>query len=65
MSKEDAVFEGLLRGERLTVLSCLQKYRTTCLAQRVSEWRRQGIPIADRVVDGGHYKEYWLALPQG
>lgn len=65
MSKEQGVLEALFRGERLTVLTCLQKYRTTCLSQRVSEWRREGIPITDRKVPGAHYHEYWIAVPHG
>lgn len=65
MSKEDAVFQALLRGERLTVLTCLQRYHTTCLTQRVSEWRREGVPIEDRTVEGGHYKEYWIGIAHG
>lgn len=60
MTKEESLLAGLLIGERHTTLTALSKYRTTCLCQRVSEWRRAGYAIKDRFVPGTKYKEYWM-----
>ena len=59
MSKKDAILKALQSGEKLTPLDALKRFGCMTLSQRVSEWRRQGKPIADKFVDGQPYKVYW------
>lgn len=64
MKKKDAILQALQRGEKLTPLDALRRFGCMTLSQRVSEWRREGKPIADKFVEGQNYKVYWWQ-PQG
>jgi hypothetical protein len=59
MSKKDDILKALQRGEKLTPLGALKRFGCMTLSQRVSEWRRAGMPIRDKFVEGENYKVYW------
>lgn len=62
MTKKEAIRQAFLRGEHLTPLIALNKYRMLCLSQRVGDLKAEGMDIRDRFVDGQPYKEYWLEV---
>ena len=54
---------ALKRGEQLTPLSALEKYRCFSLSQRMGELRRSGWPIVSQMVSvssGKKVAAYWL-----
>jgi hypothetical protein len=54
---------ALQRGEQLTPLSALEKYRCFSLSQRMGELRRSGWPIRSQMVSvnsGKKVASYWL-----
>ena len=59
-SKKDALRAALLRGEVLTPLVALNKYRCFSLSQRIGNFRREGMAIKDAFVEGQPYKKYWM-----
>lgn len=61
MSKKDDLRAALLRGERLTPLLALQRYRCLSLSQRIGEFKTEGMRIEDMFVEGQPYKIYWIA----
>lgn len=62
MSKEKKILEYLYFGGTLTTLECVEKFRTTKLSTRVSEWRTEGHNIQDmwEEHDGGRHKRYFI-----
>lgn len=50
------------RGERLTVLTAIQRYGVYALSQRCGELRRLGWPIQSRTIhqNGKSFSEYWM-----
>jgi hypothetical protein len=54
---------ALKRGERLTPLSALERYKCFSLSQRLGELRRAGWPVRSQMVklpSGKSVAEYWL-----
>ena len=64
MTKKDALRAAFLRGEKITPLIALERYKLLCLSQRVGNFRREGLPIKDQFVAGQPYKIYWLEQQQ-
>ncbi len=64
MTKKDQLRAAFLRGEVLTPLIALNKYRCLSLSQRVGDFKRDGLPIKDDFVEGQPYKKYWLEPQQ-
>lgn len=67
MSQKQRILEALQAGERLTPLRALERFQCMTLAQRVSELRRAGHPINDRLVQAGvsgqkRVAEYWMEV---
>lgn len=60
MSKKAQLKAAFLRGEVLTPLIALNKYRCLSLSQRVGDFKRCGLPIKDAFVEGQPFKKYWL-----
>lgn len=60
LNKKDALRAALLRGEVLTPLVALNKYRCFSLSQRCGEFRKEGLPLKDAFVEGQPYKKYWM-----
>ena len=56
------ITEAFKRGDRLTHLSCLDKYGTYRLSSYVNRLRANGMKIEGRYVNGRNYKTYWLDL---
>ena len=57
------LLEALWRGERLTPIYSLEKYRVMALSQRVGEIRKLGWPVRRAMIatpTGKHVAEYWL-----
>jgi len=57
------LLQAFYRGERLTVLTAIQKYEIYALSQRCSELKRLGWPIQSQMVEtttGKHVACYWI-----
>lgn len=57
------LLDALKRGERLTPLTALERYRCFSLSQRMGELRRSGWPIRSSMVSvnsGKKVAQYWL-----
>ena len=50
MTQVEIIAEALDRGEKLTVLTALQKYGIYALSQRCGELYKQGYPLSTRSV---------------
>ena len=59
-TKKDALRRAFLRGERLTPLLALQRYRCLSLSQRVGGFKKEGIAIESEFVKGQPYKVYYV-----
>lgn len=59
-TKKSALRAAFLRGEVLTPLVALNKYRCMSLSQRVGNFRKEGLHIKDAFVEGQPYKKYWM-----
>ena len=62
MTQVEILAEALDAGERLTVLSALQKYGIYALSQRAGELHRAGYPVESRTITtptGKHVSEYF------
>jgi hypothetical protein len=59
-SKKDQLRAAFLRGEHLTPLIALNRYRCMSLSQRVGNFKTEGLNIKSKFVEGQPYKEYWL-----
>ena len=60
MTKKEALRAAFLRGEVLTPLIALNKYRCLSLSQRVGEFVKQGMAINSAKVEGQPYHKYWI-----
>lgn len=60
MTKKEAIRQAFLRGEHLTPIIALNRYKMMCLSQRVGDFIAEGMNIKSKFVDGQPYKEYWL-----
>lgn len=63
MTQSQTLLNALRNGERLTVLTALQKYGCYALSQRIGELKREGHQIQTRMVrlpNGKQVAEYWL-----
>lgn len=59
--KKDELRNAFLRGEVLTPLTALNKYRCLSLSQRVGEFiNKEGLAIKSEKVEGQPYHRYWL-----
>lgn len=57
------LLEALRRGERLTVLTALDRYKVFACSQRMTELRKLGWPISSKMVEvesGKHVAQYTL-----
>ena len=59
-TKKDNLRAAFLRGEVLTPLVALNRYRCLSLSQRVGDFKREGLPIKAEFVEGQPYKKYWM-----
>lgn len=64
-TKKDAIRAALLRGEVLTPLVALNKYRVFALSQRIGELKREGLPIESTFAKGQPYKLYFIRQREG
>ena len=64
-TKKDDIRDALLRGEVLSPLIALNKYRCLSLSQRVGELKREGITVNSERVKGAAYHIYWIDKPEG
>lgn len=67
MSQALQILQALERGERITPLDALERFRCFRLAARVLELRKAGHPIETRDIhlpNGKRIAEYWLARGQ-
>lgn len=64
MTHAQTITNHLLAGQSISTWEAYELYRITCLAQRISELRSDGMPILSRTVktnkERGHYSVYWL-----
>ena len=56
------ILAHLMTGQTISTWYAIQHYHITCLAQRVSDLRADGIPIQGEMVseNGKRFKRYWL-----
>lgn len=65
MSQSDAILDALKRGETLTALDALARFRCLRLSGRVLELRQKGYAIETRIVEtpsGKRIAEYSLPI---
>lgn len=60
MTKKDAIREALLRGEVLTPLVALNRYRCMSLSQRCGDFVKEGLEVKSERVEGQPYHRYWI-----
>jgi hypothetical protein len=67
MSQADEILQYLEKGNTITPLEALEKFKCFRLAARIHDLRRIGIPIVERDVqkNGKRYAEYRLAVAYG
>lgn len=59
-SKKDSLRAAFQRGEVLTPIVALNKYRCMSLSQRVGEFNKEGMKIKSEKVDGEPYHRYFV-----
>lgn len=64
-NKKADIRAALLRGEVLSPLIALNKYRCLSLSQRVGELKDEGLKINSEKVKGAPYHIYWIEKPEG
>lgn len=59
------IMAHLVAGRTITNMQAYDEYAITCLAQRISELRANGVSIDDEVVtqNGKRFKRYWIDQP--
>jgi hypothetical protein len=59
------LLDAFYRGERLTVLTAIQKYGVYALSQRCGELKRMGWPISSETIhqNGKSFSQYWIEFP--
>lgn len=66
MTQAQTLLNALRNGERLTMLSALQRYQVMACSQRMTDLRAEGHPIQSRMIElpnGKRVAEYWLEAP--
>lgn len=59
-TKKDELRRAFLRGEVLTPLVALNKYRCLSLSQRCGEFIKEGLHIKSEKVADQPYHRYWI-----
>ena len=64
-SYKQIILNHMLAGKTITTMQAIDEYRITCLAQRISEIRANGVNIDDEMVkqNGKRFKRYWIDAP--
>ena len=59
------IMAHLMAGKTITIWESIRLYQITCLAQRISDLRADGVIINDEMVkqNGKHFKRYWIEQP--
>ena len=62
LTYSEVIKAHLQAGHTISTWDAYRLYNITCLAQRISELRRDGLPINDKMViqNGKRFKLYWL-----
>ena len=64
-TKKDDIRAALLRGEVLSPLIALNKYRCLSLSQRIGNLKGEGLVIKSEFPKGAPYKIYWIEKSEG
>lgn len=64
-SYKQIIHNHMLAGKTITNMQAYDEYAITCLAQRISELRANGVIINDEMVtqNGKRFKRYWIDQP--
>ena len=56
------IMAHLMAGKTITNMQAYDEYTITCLAQRISEIRADGVIIQDEMIkqNGKRFKRYWI-----
>ena len=56
------IMAHLMAGKTITNMQAYDEYAITCLAQRISEIRADGVIIQDEMIkqNGKRFKRYWI-----
>ena len=59
------IMTHLMAGKNITNMQAYNEYSITCLAQRISDLRADGVIINDEMVkqNGKRFKRYWIDQP--
>ena len=59
------IMAHLMAGKTITIWESIRLYQITCLAQRISDLRADGVIINDEMVkqNGKRFKRYWIDQP--
>jgi hypothetical protein len=67
MSQTDKILEYLQKGNKITAMDALEKFRCFRLAARINDLKKKGHQIISEQVchsNGKHYAQYKLIIPQ-
>lgn len=66
MTQNEMILQALRRGERLTFLDALVRFGCGSLRSRISELKKEGHPIAKRMIARNRKRiaEYFLQYPE-
>lgn len=61
-SYHQIIMAHLMAGKSITSMQAFSLYKMTCLPQRISELRANGIAIQDEFINrnGKRFKRYWI-----
>ncbi|MEZ2691500.1 helix-turn-helix domain-containing protein [Psychrobacter faecalis] len=61
-SYKQIILSHMLAGNAITNMQAYDEYDITCLSQRISELRADGVIIDDEMVkqNGKRFKRYWI-----
>ena len=64
-SQNDTVKAHMLAGQAIDTWQAYKLYNITCLAQRIHELRKAGLPIQSKMVtrNGKSFSKYWISEP--
>jgi hypothetical protein len=63
-SQNDQIKKALLAGKRITPMDALKEFKCFRLASRISDLRKDGLPIQKEMVDNGSARYAMYYLPQ-